>query len=142
LQIEKLKCIQRIIPFLTDEEALAVIDFIKQKDFFIHREEAGMVMSGANDSFGNPFFLGELLVSEAEVEYKNKRGYGMVMGSNKSHALIMAASDSALQAGDDPFFTELDKYLEPVDKRMNESLNTEKKFVSGTKVNFGLMVEG
>jgi phosphonate C-P lyase system protein PhnG len=140
--MEKLKDLQKTLPFLTQEETKKIMDFINLKGFFIHREEVGMVMSEVNDSFGNPFYLGEILVCEAEVEYQKNRGYGMVMGSNKDHALIMAAADSALQLDDISFFLELEEYLKYAKKRMQKSLNMEKKFVSGTKVNFGLMVEG
>jgi alpha-D-ribose 1-methylphosphonate 5-triphosphate synthase subunit PhnG len=66
----------------------------------------------------------------------------MVMGDHKELAFIIAAVDSALQMEDNLFLSELDRLLEPASLRMQESLNIEKKFVSSTKVNFGLMVEG
>jgi alpha-D-ribose 1-methylphosphonate 5-triphosphate synthase subunit PhnG len=140
--MEELKKLQKIIHYINDEEINKIINYIKQKDSHFHKEEIGMIMSQVNDSFGNPFFLGEILVSEAEVEFKNTRGYGMVMGSNKNLALILATVDSALQIEDKLFIEELNRFLEPARIRAMESINTEKTFVSGTKVNFGLMVEG
>lgn len=140
--MEQLEVLQKTVQFLTMQETAAIMDYIEQKDFFIHREELGMMMSGVNDSFNNPFFLGEILVCEAEVEYKKNRGYGMVMGSNKEHAIIMAVADSAYQLKDYPFLMDLELFLKPANTRMQESLCIEKKFVSSTKVDFGLMVEG
>ena len=140
--MERLEILQKTLQFINAEEIVKINDFINQKNFFIHRETLGMMMCKVNNSFGNPFFLGEVLVCEAEVDYKESRGYGMVMGDHKELALILAAADSAIQLDDNAFFAELDKLLEPAYLRMQESLNTEKKFVSSTKVNFGLMVEG
>jgi len=140
--MEKLVRIQRIIPFICEDETEKIRNYLVKDDCSILREEIGMIMSGSNDSFGNPFFLGEILVCESEVDYKNNRGYGMVIGNMKTHAVLMAAADAALKSAADSFFIEIEKLLEPSVQKMNESLGNEKKIVNGTKVNFGLMVEG
>jgi len=140
--MEKIVGIQRIVPFISDEETEKIKVYISQKNISILREETGMIMSSAGDSFGNPFFLGEILVCEAEVDYKNQRGFGMIIGKNKTLAVLMAAIDSASKSSDDSFIQEIERMLKPSIQRMHESSGNEKKFVNGTKVNFGLMVEG
>ena len=140
--MEKIVGIQRVVPFISNDETERVKEYISQKEISILREEVGMIMSSVGDSFGNPFFLGEILVCEAEVDYKRQRGYGMVIGNNKALAVMMAAVDSALKSSDDSFIQEIEKILLPSMERMKKSFDTEKRFVNGTKVNFGLMVEG
>jgi alpha-D-ribose 1-methylphosphonate 5-triphosphate synthase subunit PhnG len=47
---------------------------------------------------GSPFNLGEVSVTEAEVELAGQRGYAMVMGFAPEHALAGAIIDAAMEA--------------------------------------------
>jgi alpha-D-ribose 1-methylphosphonate 5-triphosphate synthase subunit PhnG len=60
----------------------------------------GMVMARAIDGAQSETFnLGEVLVSEARVSIAGCEGWGMVMGSDASHALAVAIVDAGLEAG-------------------------------------------
>jgi alpha-D-ribose 1-methylphosphonate 5-triphosphate synthase subunit PhnG len=52
---------------------------------------AGLVMVTVRDPFDTAFHLGEVLVSEAEVELDGHTGYGAVCGDEPDHALLLAA---------------------------------------------------
>ena len=51
-------------------------------------------MMAADNFFGTDFYLGEILVVEAEVEYKGLKGYAMVMGDESERALLAASVDT------------------------------------------------
>ncbi|PJA50532.1 MAG: hypothetical protein CO171_01250, partial [Syntrophobacterales bacterium CG_4_9_14_3_um_filter_49_8] len=59
----------------------------------------GLLMMTVQDSFDADFYLGEILVTEAEVESRGKTGYAMVMGDEPERALL-AASIEAIMRGD------------------------------------------
>ncbi len=59
----------------------------------------GAVMMRAFETAeGSVFNLGEVSVTEAEVEIAGRRGYAMVMGFAPEHALAGAVIDAALEA--------------------------------------------
>ena len=55
---------------------------------------AGLVMYTVRDPFDTPFHLGEVLVSEAEVDLDGHTGYGAVCGDKPEQALLLAAVDA------------------------------------------------
>ncbi|MCL5807520.1 MAG: phosphonate C-P lyase system protein PhnG [Deltaproteobacteria bacterium] len=54
----------------------------------------GLVMMSALDSFQADFYLGEVLVTEAEVTYGECRGYGMVIGDDPERAIARASVEA------------------------------------------------
>jgi len=141
--MEELTQLQKSVPFLEKNEELEILDIIKNNGFeIVDGGETGMVMQKTADSFGNPFFLGELLVVRAEVKLGNATGYGMTLCGNEGSALIMACADAAFSSGDSVFIKLLMEKMGPAMKRQKDRLKAEMDMTSATKVNFGLMVEG
>lgn len=65
----------------------------------IRREpQTALVMMTATDGTGMDFHVGEVLVTEAEVEYAGKVGYALVVGNRPEKALARAGL-SVLMAG-------------------------------------------
>jgi len=60
---------------------------------------AGLVMVTVRDPFGTPFHLGEVLVSEAEVQLDGGTGYGAVCGDEPEQALLLAAVAAVERSG-------------------------------------------
>src|SRR5208337_2750921 len=60
--------------------------------------ETGLLMMTVKDSFDVEFYLGEILVTEAEVRYDGKKGYSMVMGDESDRALAAAVVDVVLRS--------------------------------------------
>jgi phosphonate C-P lyase system protein PhnG len=78
-----------------------VLQIIADKDIEILKEpETGLLMMTVKDSFDTDFYLGELLVPEAEVQYNCKRGYAMVIGDDCEKALVMASIEAILSGND------------------------------------------
>lgn len=62
--------------------------------------EVGMVMMQVREPVAQErFYLGEVLVTRAEVELGGARGWAMVMGSDRVRALAAAVCDAEVQAG-------------------------------------------
>ncbi|CAN5688903.1 hypothetical protein BH20ACT1_BH20ACT1_11780 [soil metagenome] len=62
--------------------------------------EVGMVMMQVREPVVQErFYLGEVLVTRAEVELGGARGWAMVMGSDRVRALAAAVCDAEVQAG-------------------------------------------
>ncbi len=140
--MQNLEEIQKILAFLNDEEIENILNQLKEKEIKIINIENGLEMLTLKDSFDNPFYLGEILVSHAEVEWKEYRGYGMIIGSDERKALIMAYIDLLLMIGEKDFLNNINEVLEIGKKRMEEFRNKEKILVLSTKVNFENMAEG
>lgn len=62
--------------------------------------EVGMVMLQVREPVAQErFYLGEVLVTRAEVDLGGARGWAMVMGSDRVRALAAAVCDAEVQAG-------------------------------------------
>lgn len=141
--MERIKKLHGILPYLSVEETGGIMSRLESYEGFkIRRTDKGLLMSKASDSFGIEFFLGEILVCEAEVEMKNTAGYGLVIGENIIHAVIIAFADSAFSAGEFSFFADIEPIIKAAAERKKSADEAEKGLISSTRVNFGLMVEG
>ncbi|CAN5702112.1 hypothetical protein BH20ACT2_BH20ACT2_06840 [soil metagenome] len=61
--------------------------------------EVGMVMLQVREPVAKErFYLGEVLVTRAEVELGGRRGWAMVMGSDRVRALAAAICDAEVEA--------------------------------------------
>jgi alpha-D-ribose 1-methylphosphonate 5-triphosphate synthase subunit PhnG len=59
---------------------------------------ASIMMRATETAEGSVFNLGEVTVTEAEVEISGERGYAMVVGLAPAHALSAAILDAAYEA--------------------------------------------
>ena len=129
------KSIEKLIVLLPQEE----INILK-------KSETGLLMMAANDSFNTDFYLGEILVTEAEVEYKGLKGYAMVMGDEPERALLAASVDAILQADNGDLMGDLKQkvmnFIAMQAKKTAEADEMEKRLIAKTKVNFETMVKG
>jgi len=105
----------------------------------VHPPRAGLVMMSRTDSFGCDFHLGEVLVTEAELGCRGRRGYGMVIGDRPRWALASAAAELIMK-GDDP---ELSRALcrigETEEQRIGAVRRQERELTARTRVSFDLM---
>jgi alpha-D-ribose 1-methylphosphonate 5-triphosphate synthase subunit PhnG len=61
--------------------------------------EKSLVMSKANDSVSQqPFYMGEVLVTECTVSINDIYGFGVLMGEDAERAYQLAVIDAAFQA--------------------------------------------
>jgi alpha-D-ribose 1-methylphosphonate 5-triphosphate synthase subunit PhnG len=129
------KSIEKLTVLLPQEE----INIIK-------KPETGLLMMAAKDSFDTDFYLGEILITEAGVEYKGLKGYAMVMGDEPEKALLAASVDAILQADDRDEMEDLKQKVMDIitaqTEKTAEADEMEKRLIAKTRVNFETMVKG
>lgn len=103
--------------------------------------ESGLIMMNSLDSCEEQFYLGEVLVTQAEIKYKTCMGYSMVIGDNHEKALCLAALEAVLQTDERPLIDDLYKLLWKAWLKTENELKTESSLSAATKVNFESMAE-
>ena len=133
----------RIIIHLTEEELKEIESLLPLDEMTVAKEPSkGLVMFTALDSFDTEFYLGEVLVTEASVRYKDQEGYAMIMGDEPERALIMACVDALTRTKDeDELKKRVTEFLENKLSRLEEEIEREKRLVWATKVNFESMAK-
>jgi len=101
---------------------------------------AGLLMMKVTDSLATDFYVGEILVTEAEVTLNGQRGYGMIIGEEPRKALARAATDALLRGGQpEVLCRQVCECLEHAQQRQREKNATEAALIASTKVSFDLM---
>lgn len=99
----------------------------------------GLVMMSALDSFEADFHLGDVLVTEVEVDYAGCRGYGMVIGDDAERA-IARASVEAIGASPNRILQErVNRFLHAEAKKLEARKKKEASLIARTRVDFETM---
>lgn len=133
---------QRLLAVLdaaTPAEIEAVLDRLWQAAAFtvVQSPRPALLLVAARDPFETPFYLGELLVTEAEVALGDFASDGTVCGDEPERALLLAAAGAAEQAGAEEAIRVLEEFrrhLEPLARRKREE---DAGFAAATRVAFG-----
>ena len=119
-----------------------ILQILAKASVSIRREPTtGLVMMTVTDGAGMDFHLGEVLVTEAEVEYEGKVGYAMVVGNNPVKALVRAGVSAIMESADSPYKVRLYKYLVQQAKKISTTENIAEALSASTKVNFESMTQ-
>jgi alpha-D-ribose 1-methylphosphonate 5-triphosphate synthase subunit PhnG len=114
-------------------------EIMKNTEVRVVKEQIGMIMARTKESVeGMVFNLGEVLVTEAEVEIKNKLGYAMVLGLEPEKARAGAILDAAVEAN----HLLKDKILETLKEERKNAEERRRKLwgmVKPTRVEFEVM---
>jgi len=98
-----------------------------------------LVMMKAKDSVGQtPFYLGEVIISEASVTVNGVKGFGFALEDEPAKALCFAIIDGALAAGV-PEEGEILQAVQREEKRLLEHRKREADLIAGTRVRFDIM---
>ncbi len=103
---------------------------------------AGLVMMAVQDSLGTDFYLGEILVTEAEAEYRGFKGYAMVMGEEPEKALLAAAVEAIWGSDHVDLQNSIREFLTSRGEVLAARAAKERKLIARTKVSFETMVKG
>lgn len=107
----------------------------------VRAPERSLVMSQSRDSVSHqPFYLGEILVTECTLELNHTYGYGILMGENDDKAYQLAVVDAALRSKA-PETVAWELPLKEAEQAIAERRRAEQRRVSRTKVNFDTMGE-
>jgi alpha-D-ribose 1-methylphosphonate 5-triphosphate synthase subunit PhnG len=104
--------------------------------------ESGLIMMAAKDSLDTDFYLGEILVTEAEAEYRGFKGYGMVLGEEPEKALLAAAVEAIWRSDHEDLQSRIRKFLEARGENLAPAAAKERKLIARTKVSFETMAKG
>jgi len=105
----------------------------------LQRPETCTVMLQAVDSVGEtPFFVGEVLLTEAAVAIGGVSGYGFALEDEPRRALSGAIIDAALSAGL-PEAARIRAALAQAAKALRDRQTKEAALVAATTVNFAIM---
>ena len=100
----------------------------------------GLLMMRMQDSFATELNLGEVLVTEARVRFRESEGYAMVTGEEPRRALARALADAALRCPDDSDTRRrVSALLELETARQDAETTRETAMIAATRVNFDLM---
>jgi len=99
----------------------------------------GLIMSSVNDPFDTPFYLGEVLVSQAQVDCDGQTGWGAICGDEPQRALLLAAVEAAELRGYASMLEPLCSLLERLEASWNEKVRRISRLAAGTQVQFESM---
>jgi len=134
---------QIIIMNMNDSSVSNLTQLIPARDIsIIKHPTTALVMMCAKDCFNTDFCIGEVLVTEAEVGYRDKKGYAMVIGEEHNKALAIASLDALLQSHDNSLPVSIEQLLALAKAEQLEKNLLEKKLIASTKVSFENMVKG
>jgi alpha-D-ribose 1-methylphosphonate 5-triphosphate synthase subunit PhnG len=107
----------------------------------VRQPEKSLVMNKVRDSVsGQPFYMGEVLITECTVSIMDVFGFGAIMGEQPYRAYQLALVDAAWNAK----LQETVKWtplLEAEEQKMEQKHRQEHSRVMRTKVNFNTMEE-
>lgn len=115
-------------------------EIAKKHDIQVLRApETCTVMMQAVDSVGQtPFYLGEVLMTEAAVAIDGKTGFGFALEDEPERAVCIAVIDAALAAGV-PECGYIRGVIDDEAERISVLSRQEKGLVAATRVNFAIM---
>ena len=118
--------------FVTELEPHHTVQIIRQP-------AVCMTMVRAEDSVeSQPFYLGEVLVTDCEVQVDGQAGYGLCMGDEPVRSYCMAVID-ALLLSDGPQVSQVRTFLEGQSVLIADRQRMEYNLIQRTKVDFKLM---
>ncbi|MBB6735098.1 phosphonate C-P lyase system protein PhnG [Cohnella zeiphila] len=107
----------------------------------VRAAEKSLVMSQARDTVSHqPFYLGEILVTECTVELNGVYGYGILMGERSEEAYRLAVVDAAFRSHAEET-AGWEGPLREAELRLEERRRSERRMIDRTKVHFDTMGE-
>jgi alpha-D-ribose 1-methylphosphonate 5-triphosphate synthase subunit PhnG len=105
----------------------------------IRHPAVATTMIRAEDSVeGQPFYLGEALVTECEVNVDGQPGFGLCLGDEPIRSYCIAFIDALIILSDDRLQA-VEDFLSAQDEKITARLQTEQSLIQRTKVDFKLM---
>jgi phosphonate C-P lyase system protein PhnG len=114
----------------------------------IREPSVGTTMIRAEDTVeGQPFYLGEALITECEVNVDGQAGFGICLGDEPVRSYCIAFIDALLQLpspgiqSSDTRLRRVNLFLSEQETLVAAAQQTEHKHIQRTKVDFKLMEE-
>ncbi len=107
----------------------------------LKKPKQGLLMMTAQDSFNTNFYLGEILITETEVKYKDMNGYAMLISDDSEKVLLAASVNAILKTKDQKLKQKVLELITAQAKKIEELDEIERRLIAKTKVNFETMVK-
>ncbi len=134
---------QTVIAAMTDSSVEEFARLLPSEEIQITRPpKTGLLMMAARDSFQTDFYLGEILVTEVEVEYAGVKGYAMISGDEHRKATLAASAEAVLRSGNEAIARRIDDFLSAQAEKREALEKRERLMIAATKVNFETMAPG
>jgi phosphonate C-P lyase system protein PhnG len=129
------------LPGVEPGRVAAVLDRLWASGAFaVHRPPfKGLLMCPVRDPFDTEFFLGEVLVTTAEVRCAGAAGHGVIIGDEAEKALLLAAVDAAVAGGRPELLEVLIPAFAEWSQEEAERRRLESKSAAATRVLFESM---
>ena len=138
----KINRIREILPEMYPEEIAALASALPmERAKVVQPPQAGLIMAKARDCFDTDFFLGEVLVTRAEVEYEGRLGRATLMGDHPAATLIAAVLETLENDDGAKYLEAAHAICSPAAQRVDEHRKQEACWVASTRVNFQSMAE-
>jgi phosphonate C-P lyase system protein PhnG len=132
--------VREVLPEMKPEEIKALSAALPIADVnVIHEPRTGLIMAKVRDCFDSELFLGEVLVTRAEVEYEGHRGQATLMGEVPSAALLAAILEALRLNGDAHYFETVRSICRPAMQRFAAHRKEQSRLAAATRVNFQSM---
>ena len=132
-----------LIDAMDDQEVERLLALFAGEELLVSRPpRSGLLMMTVQDSFDTDFYLGEILVTESEVECKGKAGYAMVIGDGPERALLAASVDAILQGDNEDLKKQIRGFASEQMEKINSVREKESALIVKTRVSFESMPKG
>ena len=130
---------------LDEDSVKLLLDMAAEEDIIIiiiKPPQPGLLMMTVQDSFDTDFYLGEILVTVAEVECEGITGYAMVMGDEPERALLAASVEAIMQGANEDLKKQIREFVSRQMGKINSIREKESALIAKTKVSFETMAKG
>lgn len=139
---EQINRIREILPEMNEDEIKTLTLAMPLDQATVVREpDKGLIMAKVRDCFDTDFYIGEVLVSQAEVEYKGRRGQATLMGDHPSAVLVAALLEAMRLENDIQYLERARAVCAPAAHRLALRQAQEARLAASTQVNFQSMAE-
>jgi alpha-D-ribose 1-methylphosphonate 5-triphosphate synthase subunit PhnG len=125
--------IENLVQLISQMEASIAIEIVIAP-------KLGMTMIQAEDSIDfQPFYLGEVLITECQLTVDGQLGYGYCMGDAGQRAYCIAIIDAILHTNDHPMQKDINEFITIEKQILYQKKLEEYNQILKTKVDFKIM---
>ena len=141
-QTELKQRLQQVIGEADDAQVAALATALADTGFEVVRApEPGLMMMQVQDGFGTRFYLGEVLVTRAEVRRPSRNGYGCCMVENGEAALALACLDALDDTADAAVLDRIAPLVADLEAVVARRRERRTMLAATTRVDFRSMAE-
>lgn len=121
------------------EELSDILDCVPVQ--ILRGPETGVIMATASDCFNVQFYLGEVLVTTAEVDCDGNRGHATILGDEPVKSVVAATVSAVLRTDRWDCISDIRNFVEKHKMKIMETGQKEGMLTAATRVRFESMAE-